>query len=82
MSDEVWWFVSLVTAFLLPLVIGAVFVEHLIPKARKSLRRMDRIRRGRHAMARQHAEAQQRQDEERRRAAEWIARNCYWRRQP
>lgn len=79
MSDEVWWFIALVTVFVLPLLVGAAFVEQIAPRARKSLRRLERIRRGRAAQARQHAEAQARLDEQRREAARWIAGNCYWR---
>lgn len=79
MTDlQLFWTLAIPTAMLTALVVGALCVEHLAPRARKSLRRIERHRAGRRAMARQHAEAQARLDEERRRASEWIASRCYF----
>lgn len=79
---DLFWALALPVTFMALLLVGAVFVEHLAPRARRSLRRLERIRRGRHAMARQQAEAEARHAEERRQAAAWIAENCYWHQEP
>lgn len=67
---------AIVLGFLVPLVIAAWFVEYLVPRARRNWRkRLRRIERGR---AQQAATAQDLYDAERRRAAAWVAANCYW----
>lgn len=81
-AADLFWAIALPVAFLSVLLVGAVIVEHLAPRARRSLRRLERIRRGRHAMARQQAEAEARHAEERRQAAAWIAAHCYWHQEP
>jgi Flp pilus assembly protein TadB len=67
----------LVVGVLGPLVIAGLFVEHLLPRLRRERRkhvhRMARYR------AQQRASAVDIHDQQRRKAAEWLASNCFWR---
>lgn len=68
---------AIVVGILAPLVAGGLFVEYLVPRANRDWRkRLRRIEAGR---ARQAREADDRYDEDRKRASEWVASHCFWR---
>jgi len=70
---------AILVGFLLPLVLGAWFVEYLLPKARRNWRR--HVRTMAHYRAQQRRAAEDVYDAERRKAAAWLAANCYWKQQ-
>jgi len=78
MNEQLFWSLVIVLVFIGPLVLGAIMVEQIAPRARRQIRRLDRLRKARAAQARQNTEAEARLDAERREAARWIADRCYW----
>jgi lipopolysaccharide export LptBFGC system permease protein LptF len=75
--NDLFWFFAVPTAFLLVVVLAGFLIETVWPKAQRGWRkRLRRIEAGR---ARQAAES--RADlyaDERKRAADWVAANCFW----
>ena len=76
MPDSFYW-LAIPVVMLSVLVIGAAFVEHLAPRARRSwTKRLRRIERGRAAMKLHAKDYKAAMDAQ----ARWIEDNCYWHR--
>lgn len=71
MPAEFYW-LAIPTIFLGLLVLGAVVGEVLLPRWTRRLRRLEAGRK------RQAREWEDKLDAERREAARWLSRNCFW----